>query len=402
MSTRREEFTPYWLQTAMPSIDSAEMPGLEVTYPWDYPWPHQSPLVRWSASNPSGPSALPPAFPATALHAGANSGFPAVPPTNQPGEQWPQGSTSAGWDYAAMPMPSAPSPTSPPTPPPSSWDPSSPSLWQTSVGADAQFPPPPLPTDPAERAALRMRQSVQPEGGRRTGTSTQTLEDIARTIPSGLARGTAATLGGAADARETALVAGQWLAGKLGYEPSPEQMEMIRREVRRTLMAMPGGYAAAGPTSEQIIKGTEAVTGPLYHPQTTGGKFVNSAVELAPGAALGAGSLSAIPGAVLRGGIIPGLASEAAGQLTEGTAAEPVARILAGLAGFGGATAAHARGAPGGWWDKARHAGADALVEGPMLAQHLHHQAADAKERQRLQAEYEQEQLRRIMGGGGW
>ena len=266
----------------------------------------------------------------------------------------------------------------------------------------ATFPAPPLPADPHDRAALRTRQSVQPDGGRKAGTATHTLEDMGATIPSGLARGTAATLGAAADSRERVLGAGKWVAGKLGYEPSPEQMETIRREVQKTLMNMPGGSVAALPTSEQMVKAIEALTGPLYHPHTAGGKLVNSAAELAPGAALGgaaAGGLSAVPGAVVRGGFVPGFASEAAGQLTEGTAAEPVAQLLAGLAGFGGAVGAHA---PGGWTDKARKAGRELLEEGPMLGQHLHHQAAEAKERQRLQAEYEQEQLRRIMGGGGW
>lgn len=159
MKGRREEFSPYWLQTGMPSIENVEMPGQTFMFPWDYPWPHQSPLAMWPASNPSGSSALPPAlasaplagnldpsslyWPQTATPTGVSSGFPTSQPTNHSWEWRRQGPASPGWDYSAMPMPSAPSSTSPSAPPPSSWDPSSPSLWHRPVGTDAVFPMPP-------------------------------------------------------------------------------------------------------------------------------------------------------------------------------------------------------------------------------------------------------------------
>ena len=65
MNGRRDEFTPYWLQTAMPSSGNAEMPGQPVMFPWEYPWPHTAPPTMWPASNPSGSSALPLALPAS-------------------------------------------------------------------------------------------------------------------------------------------------------------------------------------------------------------------------------------------------------------------------------------------------------------------------------------------------
>lgn len=80
--------------------------------------------------------------------------------------------------------------------------------------------------------------------------------------------------------------------------------------------------------------GSEAAhdASPLKHkPQTTTGKYVHSAAEFVPSAL--------IPGASARNalalGVIPGLASEAAGQATEGTAAEPWARAGAALAAGG-------------------------------------------------------------------
>jgi hypothetical protein len=65
-----------------------------------------------------------------------------------------------------------------------------------------------------------------------------------------------------------------------------------------------------------------------YTPKTTEGKFASTVGEFAPGALLGPGNALAN---VVKYGVIPGLASEAAGQVTEGTSAEPYARIGAGL-----------------------------------------------------------------------
>lgn len=84
--------------------------------------------------------------------------------------------------------------------------------------------------------------------------------------------------------------------------------------------------------------GLEALQGPAsgavseftgVEPQTTAGEFTRTAGEFLPGAAA-FGGLS--PSNLLRFGIVPGLASEAAGQATEGTAAEPFARAGAALA----------------------------------------------------------------------
>ena len=58
----------------------------------------------------------------------------------------------------------------------------------------------------------------------------------------------------------------------------------------------------------------------------TAGEFISTAAEFAGGAGMAAG-----PGAILKYGVAPGVASEAAGQLTEGTKAEPYARLAAGL-----------------------------------------------------------------------
>lgn len=91
------------------------------------------------------------------------------------------------------------------------------------------------------------------------------------------------------------------------------------------------------PSAEQVKSNVEALTGEFYQPQTTAGEFARTAGEFAVG---GAASMprNAIRGA-LQFGVIPGVASEAAGQATEGTAAEPYARTAAALAAGIGASA---------------------------------------------------------------
>jgi len=85
-----------------------------------------------------------------------------------------------------------------------------------------------------------------------------------------------------------------------------------------------------------------------YEPQSRAGKLISEAANFGTQAAalpLGGGGLLA---RTIGQGVIPGLASEAAGQLTEGSAAEPYARLGGALAGgLGAAYAGRASGAEG-------------------------------------------------------
>lgn len=60
-----------------------------------------------------------------------------------------------------------------------------------------------------------------------------------------------------------------------------------------------------------------------YQPQTTAGEYTQTVGEFLPGGVLAKAPIMA--------GVIPGLASEAAGQATEGTAIEPYARVIAAV-----------------------------------------------------------------------
>jgi hypothetical protein len=81
-------------------------------------------------------------------------------------------------------------------------------------------------------------------------------------------------------------------------------------------------------SGEGLQRAVEAVTGPLYKPQTTAGEFAGTISEFGTGAIAGGARTAAN---VLKYGALPGFASEAAGQATKGTAFEAPARIAAGV-----------------------------------------------------------------------
>jgi hypothetical protein len=126
--------------------------------PWDYPWPHQSPLALWTASQPPNPSALTPA---------SLSAQPAS--LDSSGPNWLQTAMSNGGIFGSPAQPAVDpwsdprlTPSQPPmpplslsglsslfssTPPTSGWNPGSPASQPAPVGANAGFRAP--PTQPA-------------------------------------------------------------------------------------------------------------------------------------------------------------------------------------------------------------------------------------------------------------
>lgn len=139
-------------------------------------------------------------------------------------------------------------------------------------------------------------------------------EDILKTIPAGLARGAIAT---ATMPREIIDTVSGWLE-KAGMHP--DAIKGVR-----TALSVINPMGDLAPTNDELKKQVEQnVTGELYTPKTTPGKYANTISEFVPGS-LG-------PGGPLKNFIkfaaIPGLVSEGAGQLTQGTAAEPWARAI--------------------------------------------------------------------------
>lgn len=95
-----------------------------------------------------------------------------------------------------------------------------------------------------------------------------------------------------------------------------------------------GGKYGSGWGSQAIQKGIEGYTGDFYKPQTGLGKFAETAGSFLPAAAAPLGEMS-LGARLLRTVVAPAVASEAAGQLTQGTAAEPYARTAAAVIGGG-------------------------------------------------------------------
>lgn len=89
------------------------------------------------------------------------------------------------------------------------------------------------------------------------------------------------------------------------------------------------------PTSASLTKNVESVTGDFYKPQTTAGHYAETIGEFAPAALAGPGGIAR---KAAMQAVLPGVASEAAGQATAGSDLEPYARAAAGIAGgLGGA-----------------------------------------------------------------
>jgi hypothetical protein len=117
--------------------------------------------------------------------------------------------------------------------------------------------------------------------------------------------------------------------GGLGLLSIPGTIEWLGRKGAKLAGANISEENSVFPTYSHLKKLGEAVGGEFYEPQSTAGEYARTAGEFAPGliggpAGFGARALATGAGAV---------ASETAGQLTKGTAAEPWARMGAGLAG---------------------------------------------------------------------
>ena len=154
---------------------------------------------------------------------------------------------------------------------------------------------------------------------------TSTLADVSKSVGSGLVTGTEALLGMPGDIADLARAGGTWLGNKARTMGGKAPIEGLAPD--------PIGLSSI-PGTPEIAKANEAVTGfTPYQPKTTAGEFANTAASFVPGAmAFGGGGVGAMAGNALKYGVVPGVASEAAGQLTEGTAWEPLARTGAAVA----------------------------------------------------------------------
>src|SRR3989304_2009674 len=108
---------------------------------------------------------------------------------------------------------------------------------------------------------------------------------------------------------------------------SPEQRELAKKAITR----MPGLGILGTPSSAKIQGKVEEFTGEFRKPQNKAERYMQTAAEFVPGALLPIGGGGVVARTVGQG-IVPGLASEAAGQAVEGSAIEPYVRGAAAVA----------------------------------------------------------------------
>ncbi|MGM4967438.1 hypothetical protein AB7714_28350 [Tardiphaga sp. 1201_B9_N1_1] len=195
---------------------------------------------------------------------------------------------------------------------------------QTPDGGTAHFPD---GTDAATiEGALNAAFPPQQEASSQTG-------DIVKSAGTGVVKGLAGaatmpqmmhdlagTVGGFAAEQTVGRLVNAYKTGGQDWSPAPHP-----EKVDTVLSQIP-----SLPRQDDVVKGVESVVGPLHKPETKAGKFAETIGEFGPMSLAG-------PGGWARNlamfGVAPAVASEAAGQYTEGTAAEPFARVGGALAG---------------------------------------------------------------------
>ncbi len=166
------------------------------------------------------------------------------------------------------------------------------------------------------RAELERRKTAQPE------QAPMTIEGSAKALGTGVAQGAMALPGGFGD---VAQINSDILSGGAKYLGAPQWAQDAAGTAGKVLM----GPLGMMPTTDQITKSVEGVTGPMYKPQNTAEEYLQTGGQFAPAAVAG-------PGGVVRKAamaLVPAAASETAGQLTKGTEAEPYARMAGALTG---------------------------------------------------------------------
>lgn len=152
------------------------------------------------------------------------------------------------------------------------------------------------------------------------------VTDVAKAIPSGLARGTADLVGLPGTLGDLGRSAVNWGLSR-GYEAvtgSPAPEGSFFSDVK-----MPDSVLSGASLRRGASKLSDGATD--YQPQTIPGQYAGTVAEFAPGMVLGMGSAGQRVAQV----VVPALASETAGQITKGSPSEPYWRagtaILAGL-----------------------------------------------------------------------
>jgi hypothetical protein len=158
------------------------------------------------------------------------------------------------------------------------------------------------------------------------------ITDVAKSLPTGALKGAIGLAGLPGDAKGA--IEGQ--LNKVMPQPSAAPQELQAGWYKNLVDALEHARSALElPTSGGIRKTVEQATGPLHDAQTVPGKFAETVGEMVPGAvALGP---EGVASNIAKLAVAPGIASEAAGQITEGSPWEVPARVGGAIAGGVGA-----------------------------------------------------------------
>lgn len=167
-------------------------------------------------------------------------------------------------------------------------------------------------------------------------TAADTAADFAKSGGIGLVKGAMGLATAPRGMVDLAIHGGTWLADKA--LPASVSRDTIKN-VGEGISQAAGKLPMIGPRYSDVAGTLESATGPLYEPKTVPGQYAQTVGEFLPGAAVGGGGML---GNALRYGVAPALVSEAAGQATKGSPAEPWVRAGSALA-TGGAAAMLAR-----------------------------------------------------------
>lgn len=148
-----------------------------------------------------------------------------------------------------------------------------------------------------------------------------TMVDVAKSLGAGVGKGAAGMAGMVGDLNSLVGAGSDWLASKF---MSPEKLAQTRQ-----INAQYDKNSITPPTSSAVRRGMESLTGEFHKPETTAGKYAQSVGEMVPATMVGPGGVIRKAGQALGAGV----GSEAAGELTEGSKAEPYARVAGALVG---------------------------------------------------------------------
>lgn len=228
------------------------------------------------------------------------------------------GATAPQADQA--PTPAAGTPSASPAPAPAASQPYSAIRNEFELGTGELMTAGPGPTgsiDPALYAMGAIGRRMQPGQPAQPTPVADVVTDVGKAGAAGLARGSAMLADLPGTLRDAGMAAAEFVTGR---ELTPEQRELIR-----------GG--ALPQLGRGDMRGNlETATGGAseFRGNTVPGQFAGTVAEFAPSAAMfgGAGGAN-----LLRNAALPGIGSEAAGQLTKDTPFEDVARFAGAVIG---------------------------------------------------------------------